>query len=82
MAGPSMGNDKISFILKKGILEKGLPLAFLLATLVACQVPGYLWRLQAFNGDTFLRALAVFVPVFTAAGAVWGLFVYTYRKKK
>ncbi len=77
-----MEKEKKDFILKKGVLGVGLPVAFLMALTVSFQVPGYLFRLQSFNFKTFLICLALFTPVFSAAGCLWGILVYGFTHKR
>ncbi|HTL71174.1 MAG TPA: hypothetical protein VL404_07790 [Candidatus Eisenbacteria bacterium] len=79
-AAAAMDKEKRDFILKKGVLGMGLPVSLLMSVSVAFQVPGYLFRLQAFNAHTFLVALALFTPIFMAGGWVWGLCAYRFRK--
>ncbi len=77
-----MEKEKRDFILKKGVLGVGLPVAILMAVTTGFQVPGYLFKFQAFNVKTFLVCLAIFTPIFMAAGYVWGIFVYRITRKK
>ncbi len=77
-----MDKEKKDFIIKKGVLGVGLPIALLMSLTVGFQVPGYIFRLQGFNLKIFLLALVVFVPIFSAAGYFWGFLVYRFAKKK
>ena len=77
-----MDKDKKEFIVKRGVLGVGLPVGILMSVTAAFQVPGYMFRIQAFNVRTFLTALVLFVPVFTIAGWFWGVIVYRFMRKK
>ena len=77
-----MDKEKKDFIIKKGVLGVGLPIALLMSLTVGFQVPGYIFRLQGFNLKIFLLALVVFVPVFSVAGYFWGFLVYRFTQKK
>jgi len=76
-----MDKEKRDFIIKRGILGIGLPVAILMSITVGFQVPGYLFKLQSFNFKTFLISLLIFIPVFLAAGYFWGIFVYKYMRR-
>ena len=76
-----MDKAKKDFVLKKGMLGVGLPVAVLMAVTTAFQVPGYLFKLQGFNLKTFLVSLVIFTPIFLAAGAIWGVVVYKFTHK-
>lgn len=67
---------KRDFILKRGVLGKGLPIGLLMSFVVGYQAPGQVMHFQAFNWKTFLIALAIYLPAFLAAGYVWGFWVY------
>lgn len=71
-----------TFILKRGVLGVGLPVALLMALTVGFQVPGTLTRFQGFNPRTFVLGLLLFLPVFAAAGYVWGAVVYRFLQRK
>ena len=77
-----MDKDKKDFVLKKGVLGLGLPVAVLMAVTTGFQVPGYLFKLQGFNLKTFLLALALFTPVFMIAGYFWGILVYKWTRRR
>ena len=77
-----MDKDKVDFVIKKGVLGIGLPVAVLMAVTTGFQVPGYIFKLQGFNLKTFLMALAIYTPIFLVAGYFWGMFVYRFTRKK
>ena len=77
-----MEKNQKDFIIKKGVLGVGLPVAVLMSVTTAFQVPGYLFKLQSFNLRTFLLALGIFTPIFLVAGYFWGSFVYRFTRKK
>ncbi len=71
-----------TFIVKRGVLGVGLPIALLMAFTVGFQVPGTLTRFQGFTPRTFLLGLLVFLPVFAAAGYLWGAVVHRLLQRK
>lgn len=71
-----------TFIVRRGVLGVGLPIALLMALTVGFQVPGTLTRFQGFTLRAFLLALLVFTPVFAAAGYLWGVVVYRLLQRK
>jgi len=75
-------NNKKDFVLKKGVLGVGLPVAVLMSVTTAFQVPGYIFRLQSFNLKTFLISLVIFTPIFLVAGYFWGILVYRFKRNK
>ncbi len=77
-----MDKEKRDFILKKGVLGIGLPVAFLMSVTLGFQVPGYLFKLQHFDPKIFVISLMIFVPLFMGAGYVWGLVVYSMLQKR
>lgn len=77
-----MEKEKRDFIVKKGMLGVGLPVALLMSLSAAFQVPGYLFKLQAFNPRTFVISVLIFTPIFLSAGWVWGYVVYGLMQKK
>jgi hypothetical protein len=77
-----MDKEKKDFVLKRGVLGVGLPVAVLMSFTAGFQVPGYMFRLQAFNPRTFLFALVIFTPVFLIAGTIWGIVVYGFTRRK
>ncbi len=70
------------FILKKGVLSVGLPVAVLMSLTVAFQKPGFVSQFQGFSLKTFLLSLVLFVPVFSAAGYVWGMWFYQLMRRR
>ena len=79
--GCAVNKTKRDFVLKKGVLGLGLPVALLMSLTVSIQVPGHLFKLQGFNFKTFVTALALFTPIFIVAGYVWGRVVYKYIRR-
>lgn len=79
-----MDQEKKEFILRRGVLGVGLPVAILMSLTVAFQKPGFIAQFQGFNLQTFFVSLLLFVPIFAAAGYFWGWWVYgfTHRSKK
>jgi hypothetical protein len=77
-----MNKEKKDFIIKRGILGTGLPVALLMSLTAGFQVPGSLFKLQSFNWGTFLTSLLVFTPIFLITGFFWGTIVYRYTCKK
>jgi hypothetical protein len=77
-----MDTDKKEFIVKKGVLGMGLPVALLMSITAGFQVPGYIFQLQAFNVRTSLLFLLISLPIFLAAGFLWGVVVYKYKKHR
>jgi hypothetical protein len=77
----NMDAEKRDFVWKRGVWGVGLPVGVMMALTFAMQVPGYLFRLQSFNAGRFLAGLSLFVPLFLAAGYVWGLIVFKFRRK-
>ena len=76
-----MDKDKKDFVIKKGILGVGLPVAILMSVTAAFQKLGYLFKVQGFDFKTFLFFLSFFIPIFVAAGYFWGIVVYKYIRK-
>jgi len=76
-----MDKNKRDFIIKRGVLGIGLPVAILMSITVGFQVPGYIFKLQNFNFKTFLFSLVIFTPVFLVAGYLWGVLVYKYARR-
>lgn len=76
-----MDKQKKDFVIKRGVLGIGLPIAVLMAVTTGFQVPGYLFKLQSFNFRIFLVSLAVFTPIFMVAGYFWGIVVYRFTHK-
>ncbi len=74
--------DKRAFVLKRGVLGVGLPIAVLMALTLSFQKPGSVSQFQGFSFKTFLLGLIVFVPVFSAAGALWGMWFYWLMRKR
>ncbi len=77
-----MDAEKRQFVLRKGVLGVGLPVAVLMSLTAAFQKPGSVFQLESFKPGTFVLFLAIFAPIFMAAGWVWGLMVYKFRRKK
>ena len=77
-----MDRAKRDFIVRRGVLGTGLPVALLMSLTIAFQVPGYLFKMQSFHWKTFVVALAVFVPIFGIAGWFWGLLVCRFFRRK
>lgn len=77
-----MNKEEKDFIVKRGILGVGLPVAILMSVTTGFQVPGYFFRLQGFNLRTCLSSLIIFVPIFLVAGYFWGKIVYKFMRKK
>ncbi len=73
---------KRAFILKKGVLGVGLPVAVLMSLTLAFQKPGAVAQFQGFNLRTFFLCLGIFVPVFSAAGYLWGMWFYQLMRKR
>ena len=77
-----MDKEKKDFIFKRGVFGVGLPVGILMALTMAFQVPGYLFRLQGFSPKVFVIGMVLYVPIFMAAGFIWGILVYKYSRKK
>jgi len=70
------------FILKKGVLSVGLPVAVLMSLTVAFQKPGFVSQFQGFSFRTFLLGLGIFLPIFSVAGYLWGLWFYQLMRRR
>ena len=68
-----MDKDKKDFVIKKGVLGVGLPVAILMSVTAAFQSPGSLFRVQSFDLKTFLFFLSFLIPIFMVAGYFWGI---------
>ena len=77
-----MDKEKKDFIIQRGVLGIGLPMAFVTSCLMAFQEPGNVFHIESFKFGTFLFGLLLFVPVFAVAGYFWGLIVFKFRKKR
>ena len=77
-----MERAKRDFILKKGVLGVGLPVALLMSLTLSFQVPGQLFKLQGFDLRIFLFSVLIFGPIFAGAGCLWGMWMYKYSNKK
>ncbi len=77
-----MSPEKQKFVLKRGVVGTGLPVAMLTSLMVAFQRPGSLVQFQSFNVRTFMIGLGVFVPIFVVAGYVWGFWLYGITHKR
>ena len=69
-------------MIKRGVVGVGLPVALLMSLTAGFQTPGYIFRLQNFNFLTFISFLIILTPIFSAAGCLWGLAVYRYKKNR
>lgn len=77
-----MDKEKRDFVFGRGVLGVGLPVAILMSVTTGFQVPGYRFKMQAFDPKTFAISLVLFLPIFMIAGYFWGILVYKFRKKK
>ena len=77
-----MDKEKRDFVLRRGVFGMGLPVAFLMSVTMAFQVPGSLFKFQAFQMQTFLVSFILFAPIFLVAGFFWGLFVYKFASRR
>ncbi len=77
-----MDEERKRFILRKGVLGVGLPVAVLMSLTVAFQKPGFVFQFQGFSLKTFLLGLVFFVPVFSVAGYFWGMWFYQLMRKR
>ena len=77
-----MEKERTRFILRKGVLGVGLPVAVLMSLTLAFQKPGVFFQFQGFNLKTFLGGLALFLPVFGAAGYLWGAWFYRLLSRR
>ena len=74
--------ERRAFILKKGVLGVGLPVAVLMSLTLAFQKPGSFAQFQGFSLRPFSWGLILFVPIFSVAGYFWGMWFHQLMRKR